>query len=266
MIEWACHTINVDTNHEKASKLCRDRIANLMVPQWKGSEYNGVLDLVSPLLPYIRYPLMTQSFYDDEVLPTQLLSAALKAVRATDDVIEAHISIYVYTQAIDEIMTTVPLFNERNRTRVNPLYFPGEPISSITGCPFTHAGSVLMSRSEQELLHSWVPETTSERRWALLYRASIHGYSAASFHNNVCLLCHLSHLSCINRRMQCDGVAHTVVVVRSSNGYLCGGYTDVPWTCHNIAAESKRSFLFQLRGASVDQPSTFPITHGHAGT
>ena len=48
--------------------------------QWKGAEYNSVLELVSPLLPFIRYPLMTQSFLDDNVLPTGLLAAGIKQV------------------------------------------------------------------------------------------------------------------------------------------------------------------------------------------
>ena len=48
--------------------------------QWKGAEYNAVLELVSPLLPYIRYPLMSQAYFDDVILPTGLLAADLRLV------------------------------------------------------------------------------------------------------------------------------------------------------------------------------------------
>ena len=47
-------------------------------------------------------------------------------------------------------------------------------------------------------------------QWLICYRASVHGWSARSFHN------------------KCDGKNNTVTIIQ--NGiYVFGGYTDIPW-------------------------------------
>jgi len=63
----------------------------------------------------------------------------------------------------------------------------------------------------------------------LLYRASRDGWEAKDFHD------------------KCDGKGGTVVVVKSDEGYVFGGYTDVSWTSGLGFRSSSESFLFSLK-------------------
>ena len=78
------------------------------------------------------------------------------------------------------------------------------------------------------------------RTLRLLFRASEHNFSADEFHR------------------YCDGVPHTLVLVRSEQGKNFGGYTPLPWKSRNFEWEedaSGRSFLF-----SVDKRERFALT------
>ena len=52
----------------------------------------------------------------------------------------------------------------------------------------------------------------NDYKWKLLYRASEHGYSAKSFHE------------------YCDNKGPTLMVVKSSGGWIFGGYTTESWS------------------------------------
>ena len=51
----------------------------------------------------------------------------------------------------------------------------------------------------------------NDYKWKLLYRASEHEYSAESFHE------------------YCDDKGPTLIVIKSSEGYIFGGYTTQSW-------------------------------------
>ena len=55
----------------------------------------------------------------------------------------------------------------------------------------------------------------SDRKWKLLYRASKDGYTASSFH------------SC------CNGKGPTLVVIKSTEGWIFGGYTTQSWSSNS---------------------------------
>ncbi len=59
---------------------------------------------------------------------------------------------------------------------------------------------------------SYLKEWTGDYQWKLLYRASEHGYTAKSFHE------------C------CDNKRPTLVVIKSSGGWIFGGFTTQSWT------------------------------------
>ena len=76
--------------------------------------------------------------------------------------------------------------------------------------------SALLSSEQRQILIRWLRDTHSLStilNCKLLYRASRNGWAASNFH------------SC------CDNKGPTVTVVRSSNGYVFGGYTEQPWQC-----------------------------------
>ena len=69
-----------------------------------------------------------------------------------------------------------------------------------------------------------------DKDWYLVYRGTLDGFDAEDFHREF------------------DGVAKTVTIVKTTNGNIFGGYTDLPW-CSN--ADGKRyiasnAFIFSL--------------------
>ena len=54
------------------------------------------------------------------------------------------------------------------------------------------------------------PVVGKDPRWLLCYRASLHGWSAHTFHSH------------------CDGKNNTVTIIKKDE-YIFGGFTDVPW-------------------------------------
>ena len=63
---------------------------------------------------------------------------------------------------------------------------------------------------------SYLKEWVGDYKWKLLYRASEHGYSAESFHQ------------------YCDDRGPTLVIIKSSEGWIFGGYTTKSWSKHGI--------------------------------
>lgn len=64
----------------------------------------------------------------------------------------------------------------------------------------------------------------------LLYRASLHGNTAADFHAN------------------CDGKGATITLIKTAQGCIFGGYKDIPWGASPVSSKRTRddSFLFSL--------------------
>ena len=56
----------------------------------------------------------------------------------------------------------------------------------------------------------------SDYKWKLLYRASEHGYTSESFHN------------------YCNDKGPTLIVIKSSGGWIFGGYTTESWSGYGI--------------------------------
>ena len=59
-------------------------------------------------------------------------------------------------------------------------------------------------------------EWAGDYQWRLIYRASEHGYTASSFHK------------C------CDDKEPTLIVIKSSGGWIFGGYTTQSWSGNSI--------------------------------
>ena len=70
----------------------------------------------------------------------------------------------------------------------------------------------IVSQQYDGKLREWV----GDYKWKLLYRASEHEYSSQSFHE------------C------CDDKGPTLIVVKSSGGWIFGGYTTQSWSGWSI--------------------------------
>jgi hypothetical protein len=69
----------------------------------------------------------------------------------------------------------------------------------------------------------------TEQKWQLLYRGSVDGFGAADFHR------------------KCDGKSNTLTIVKSDNGNIFGGYTNVAWESKGGCQTGTSSFLFSLK-------------------
>jgi len=59
---------------------------------------------------------------------------------------------------------------------------------------------------------------------------------------------------------KCDAKGPTVVVVRSTGGYLFGGYTSQSWDSSNSWKSDAKAFLFTLTNP-YSSPNKFPISN-----
>ena len=76
--------------------------------------------------------------------------------------------------------------------------------------------TILFGQEYDVKLREWIG---NDYKWKLLYRASEHGYTAKSFHE------------C------CDDKGPTLVIIKSSNGCVFGGYTTQSWRERGIYSD-----------------------------
>ena len=102
-------------------------------------------------------------------------------------------------------------------------------IDKLSDLAFT--SSTLMNTEDKHVLLSWLSVKVN---WRLIYKASRDGFKAADFH-------------------RCgDNKGETISVIHTTEGYLFGGYTDVPWTSASGAwRPSLESFLFAFRSSAL---------------
>ena len=77
---------------------------------------------------------------------------------------------------------------------------------------FCYGTKVLENSEYDNYLSEWLG---NDYKWKLLYRASEHGYSGESFHE------------------YCDDEGPTLIIIKSSEGWIFGGYTTQSWRPNN---------------------------------
>ena len=86
-----------------------------------------------------------------------------------------------------------------------------------------------------ECLQQWLG---SDHKWKLIYRASEHDYTAESFHEI------------------CDDVSPTLIIIKSSEGWIFGGYTTQCWS-GNCDKDDDQAFLFTLKNPCGVEPTRY---------
>jgi hypothetical protein len=81
----------------------------------------------------------------------------------------------------------------------------------------------------------------------LLYRGSVHGKAASTFH------------------AQCDNKGPTITLVRCTGGFIFGGFTPEPWQSRGNYARADNSFLFSLVNPRGAPPQKFDLIPGKEG-
>ena len=82
--------------------------------------------------------------------------------------------------------------------------------------------SSILSTEQRQSLAKWLEGTLEGafHAYSLIYRASRNGWAVSNFHS------------------QCDHKGPTVTVIRSSKGYIFGGYTEQHWECKFISSHN----------------------------
>jgi hypothetical protein len=99
--------------------------------------------------------------------------------------------------------------------------------------------SVILSTRQADTILGWLGKQT---KLELLYRASRDGWRTTDFHS------------------RCDNKGATVTVIKSTGGYVFGGYTDLPWASNGQYRSSSNAFLFALKYPSGVAPVKMPLT------
>jgi hypothetical protein len=87
--------------------------------------------------------------------------------------------------------------------------------------------TILLEKYQTEQLMS-LCEFPVRQKWDLIYRASQDGFEASSFHS------------------KCDNRPNTLVIVKSTNGNVFGGYTEQTWNHANNYKADPNAFIFSL--------------------
>jgi hypothetical protein len=87
--------------------------------------------------------------------------------------------------------------------------------------------TILLEKYQTEQLMS-LCEFPVRQKWDLIYRASQDGFEASSFHS------------------KCDNRPNTLVIVKSTNGNVFGGYTEQTWNHTGDYKTDPNSFIFSL--------------------
>lgn len=69
---------------------------------------------------------------------------------------------------------------------------------------------------------------TQNQKWKLVYRASTHGFKAKDFHS------------------KCDGLTKTLTIIRTTQCFIFGGYTEAAWSQKGSYETDQNSFIFSL--------------------
>ena len=87
--------------------------------------------------------------------------------------------------------------------------------------------SILSEKYQTKQLMS-LCEFPVDQKWNLIYRASQDGFEAAKFHTN------------------CDNKPNTLIVIKSTNDNVFGGYTEQTWNHTGDYKTDKNSFIFSF--------------------
>ena len=83
----------------------------------------------------------------------------------------------------------------------------------------------------------------SEKQFRLIYRATRDGFEASSFH------------------AKCDNKPRTLTIIKTTLGYIFGGYTDATWESTNIHKADPKAFICSLINKSYS-PQLIPVKSG----
>ena len=164
-----------------------------------GNEYNMMKDCIQKEWKYNKQEQLFECVIDDKYEPIfQSFSKFIE--NKVDDYYELIVNLDRRT--LNEFINNdfVNMTNEDVHCFFFPIYSP------------LLRNTVLFGQEYDSYLREWV----GDYNWKLIYRASEHGYTAKSFHE------------------YCDDKGPTLVIIKSSEGWIFGGYTTQSWSGDGI--------------------------------
>lgn len=118
-------------------------------------------------------------------------------------------------------------------------YFRLQNLMNMLAKP-TFPGTTLLERHQhKEKLNEFYG--ASNQQWELIYKASRDGYESKHFHT------------------KCNGKGPTMTILQSTDKFLFGGYTTVPWSSVVSVKRDPHAFLFTLTNPHNIPPTKYPI-------
>ena len=111
-------------------------------------------------------------------------------------------------------------------------------VGSINRNKALQSDKMIIDETERKLICDWI-SINRKVKMELLYKATRDGDS--TFHN------------------KCNGKSPTLTLVKTSNGYRCGGFTSLPWDSFRDYKEDNDAFVF-----SMDTRSKYKSTNSNS--
>ena len=105
---------------------------------------------------------------------------------------------------------------------------------------------IVASEQETEQIKTWLAEVNKTSEPELLYCASRDGWNASDFHS------------------KCNNKGATITVVKTSEGYVFGGYADQSWASSGSWKSSNEAFLFSLKCHGGLGPTKMKLKSGQS--
>ena len=101
--------------------------------------------------------------------------------------------------------------------------------------------TIIKEKSQIDLLHDWLEEGDSDGDLSLLYRGSRDGFNTEDFH------------------FKCDSMSYTLTIIETAEGYILGGYSNLPWTSNMCWYQANKAFCFVISGSDVSIPQKWNL-------
>lgn len=208
----------------QVSDLCVEGVVKA-TQYWSEEERSRVSEQLSGVINHIRILLIDSQVFAEEVEPTGVVPIELSLQR------------YRFAALAGS--------KQAHHASTKPMQPRMVPTFSNEQCLFANSkllGGHASADKLEQVLNAWYG--APRQSWKLLFRASSHEFSADAFHNH------------------CDGVAPTYILILSSQDYLSGGFSDIPWSRgkgRGRYATSEKAFLFTLHSRNSAIPVRFDL-------
>ena len=146
----------------------------------------------------------------------------------------------------DMLLVNVTSARSALHIKESPFSVPCTSLLFPATCIFKSGDVPCVRQFEAVLFTTWLPRHTVG---SLLYRASRDGAMPSAFHT------------------KCDNKGATLVLIRSTNGCVFGGYSNAAWSSNrNTYIPATSSFLFSVVNPHNTPPFKLPPVASHTGT